>query len=149
MGAIANVEPQNKHELPLIKDQKVNVIKKELSGWWLAQDPETDEIGWIPADFVEAISSESEEETSFAVGIVNDGFDNLENTEFVTTHRYEAKDETELSFDRHCIVRVLKEHDNGWWKIKYNNQEGLAPVCYLKPYDEPIKSICQNMRENK
>ena len=51
--AIANLEPQNKHELPLIKDQKVNVIKKELSGWWLAQDPETDELGWIPADFVE------------------------------------------------------------------------------------------------
>ena len=94
-------------------------------------------------------TSYKQPESCSSDGIENHAFDKTEKSEFVTTNRYDAKHETELSFDRHCIVQVLEENDHGWWKIQYNNKEGLAPACYLKPYYEPIKSICQNMRENK
>jgi len=49
---IANLVPENDDELALTKDQIVNVLKKERTGWWLAEDPETSTLGWVPADYL-------------------------------------------------------------------------------------------------
>ena len=49
---VDNLVPENRDELPLKMDQIVNVIKQEPAGWWLAQDPVTNKLGWAPADFL-------------------------------------------------------------------------------------------------
>ena len=51
--AVENLIPEHRDELPLTKDQIVNVLKKESGGWWLAQDPATKKFGWVPADFLQ------------------------------------------------------------------------------------------------
>ena len=62
--------------------------------------------------------------------------------------RYDAKDDTEVSFDRHCIVTVIEESDHGWWKVRYNQKVGLAPACFLKPYTDPMISIGHTMQQS-
>ena len=50
--ALDDLVPENNDELALTKGEMCNVISKSPTGWWLAQHQDTDEFGWVPADYL-------------------------------------------------------------------------------------------------
>ena len=124
------------------KSDTVSVIKKEASGWWLAQHLETEEIGWIPGSHLKQKSSDSSPNNSKTSSSV----DLTGNNEYISTKKYAAKRKSEITFDRNCILEVVEKYENGWWKVKYNKNTGLAPACYLKPYIDPVQKMSQSIK---
>ncbi|KAF5384966.1 hypothetical protein D9615_001164 [Tricholomella constricta] len=47
--------------LPFSKNEILDIVKREESGWWAAIRSETDQVGWIPQAFVERVSDEMAE----------------------------------------------------------------------------------------
>ena len=49
--------PDSETELEIKKGEHVNVIKKDISGWWFAQN-EDGSSGWVPANYLEEKSKD-------------------------------------------------------------------------------------------
>ncbi|KAG5645359.1 hypothetical protein DXG03_006421 [Asterophora parasitica] len=47
--------------LSFVKNEILDIVKQEESGWWAAIRKETDQVGWIPQAFVEQLDSEMAE----------------------------------------------------------------------------------------
>ena len=50
--AISNFSPTNKGELEVSKRDLINVVTREETGWWFAENKKTGKSGWVPADYL-------------------------------------------------------------------------------------------------
>ena len=49
---LEDFSPINPEELKMVKGETINILKKELTGWWFAENKETEEFGWVPANYL-------------------------------------------------------------------------------------------------
>uniref|UniRef100_A0A8D0G9G5 SH3 and PX domains 2B n=1 Tax=Sphenodon punctatus TaxID=8508 RepID=A0A8D0G9G5_SPHPU len=117
---VANYQKQESTEISLCVGQVVDIIEKNESGWWFVST--SDEQGWVPATCLEAqdgvqdeFSMQPEEEEKYTV-----------------IYPYTARDQDEMNLDKGAVVEVIQKNLEGWWKIRYQGQEGWAPASYLK-----------------
>lgn len=118
-------EKQSKSDISLTKGKTVDVIEKRECGWWLVDAD--GEVGWAPALFLEPADEISDADVShvqtFPIG---------RGEVFVTTKRYVAVEDDELTFDIGVNLQILEKNYDGWWKASYLGREGWVPQMYLK-----------------
>ncbi|XP_043559734.1 SH3 and PX domain-containing protein 2B isoform X1 [Chiloscyllium plagiosum] len=121
--AVTNYDKQESTEISLHQGQVVEVIEKNESGWWFVST--ADEQGWVPATCLEA---QDEAQDDLSIVSAKPG----EEENFVVIYPYSARDSDEIDLERGAVVEVIQKNLEGWWKIRYKNQEGWAPASYLK-----------------
>ncbi|KAJ8276211.1 hypothetical protein COCON_G00079630 [Conger conger] len=120
--AVTSYEKQESSEVSLLVGQVVEVIEKNETGWWFVSSD--DAQGWVPATCLEAqddpddFSLPAEEEEKYTV-----------------IYPYTARDKDEINLVKGVTVEVIQRNLEGWWKIRYQGQEGWAPASYLKKTD--------------
>ncbi|XP_078599964.1 uncharacterized protein LOC144875075 isoform X8 [Branchiostoma floridae x Branchiostoma japonicum] len=124
--AIATFTPGGKTEVRLEEGAHVDVVEKNMSGWWLVQVDEKQ--GWCPASYLEPLDQPEERDEERP---------NWQGEEFLTTEQYEAQIDDEISFDKGVIVHVIHKLLDGWWIVRYNDKVGYAPCAYLQKYSNP------------
>ncbi|XP_054245154.1 SH3 and PX domain-containing protein 2B [Indicator indicator] len=117
---VANYQKQESSEISLCVGQLVDIIEKNESGWWFVSTSE--EQGWVPATCLEAQDG------------VQDEFSMQpdEEEKYTVIYPYTARDQDEINLDKGAVVVVIQKNLEGWWKIRYQGQEGWAPASYLK-----------------
>jgi hypothetical protein len=53
---------------------------------------------------------------------------------FQGAYDFQSEDESELSFRKGDILKILNNSDEGWWRAEKNGEIGLVPAQYLLPY---------------
>ncbi|XP_078682288.1 uncharacterized protein LOC144916785 isoform X2 [Branchiostoma floridae x Branchiostoma belcheri] len=124
--AIATFTPSGKTEVRLEEGAHVDVVEKNMSGWWLVQAD--DKQGWCPASYLEPLDQPEERDEERP---------NWEGEEFLTTEKYEPQIDDEIGFDKGVIVHVIHKLLDGWWIVRYNDKVGYAPCAYLQKYTNP------------
>ncbi|XP_078509133.1 SH3 and PX domain-containing protein 2B isoform X3 [Lissotriton helveticus] len=118
--AVAAYEKQESSEINLRVGQLVDIIEKNESGWWFVST--SDEQGWVPATCLEAQDGAPDE---FAM-------QPEEEEKYGVIYPYAARDPDEITLEKGAMVEVVQKNLEGWWKIRYQGQEGWAPASYLK-----------------
>ncbi|XP_023659309.2 SH3 and PX domain-containing protein 2B isoform X3 [Paramormyrops kingsleyae] len=148
--AVTDYEKQESSEISLHVGQMVEVIEKNESGWWFVSSD--DAQGWVPATCLEAqddpddFSLPAEEvprrfwSLPRHVGrrrtlgdLFSTGFGQEE--KYTVIYPYTARDKDEIDLEKGMTVEVIQRNLEGWWKIRYQGQEGWAPASYLKKTD--------------
>ncbi|NXJ14921.1 SPD2B protein, partial [Odontophorus gujanensis] len=117
---VANYQKQESSEISLCVGQLVDIIEKNESGWWFVSTLE--EQGWVPATCLEAQDGVQDE-----LSMQPD-----EEEKYTVIYPYTARDQDEMNLDKGAVVVVIQKNLEGWWKIRYQGQEGWAPASYLK-----------------
>ncbi|NXA32222.1 SPD2B protein, partial [Eudromia elegans] len=117
---VADYQKQESSEISLCVGQVVDIIEKNESGWWFVSTLE--EQGWVPATCLEAQDGVQDE---FSVPPE-------EEEKYTVIYPYIARDQDEMNLDKGAVVVVIQKNLEGWWKIRYQGQEGWAPASYLK-----------------
>ncbi|XP_053812755.1 SH3 and PX domain-containing protein 2B isoform X2 [Vidua chalybeata] len=117
---VADYQKQESSEISLCVGQVVDIIEKNESGWWFVSTLE--EQGWVPATCLEAQDG------------VQDEFSMQpdEEEKYTVIYPYTARDQDEMNLDKGAVVVVIQKNLEGWWKIRYQGQEGWAPASYLR-----------------
>ncbi|KAJ7405848.1 SH3 and PX domain-containing protein 2B [Willisornis vidua] len=117
---VADYQKQESSEISLCVGQLVDIIEKNESGWWFVSTLE--EQGWVPATCLEAQDG-GQDEFSMQPD---------EEEKYTVIYPYTARDQDEMNLDKGAVVVVIQKNLEGWWKIRYQGQEGWAPASYLK-----------------
>ncbi|NXE40337.1 SPD2B protein, partial [Ptilorrhoa leucosticta] len=117
---VADYQKQESSEISLCVGQVVEIIEKNESGWWFVSTLE--EQGWVPATCLEAQDGVQEE-----FSMQPD-----EEEKYTVIYPYTARDQDEMNLDKGAVVVVIQKNLEGWWKIRYQGQEGWAPASYLR-----------------
>ncbi|NWV69355.1 SPD2B protein, partial [Malurus elegans] len=117
---VADYQKQESSEISLCVGQVVEIIEKNESGWWFVSTLE--EQGWVPATCLEAQDGVQDE-----LSMQPDGEE-----KYTVIYPYTARDQDEMNLDRGAVVVVIQKNLEGWWKIRYQGQEGWAPASYLR-----------------
>ncbi|XP_035194239.1 SH3 and PX domain-containing protein 2B isoform X1 [Oxyura jamaicensis] len=145
---VADYQKQESSEISLCVGQVVDIIEKNESGWWFVSTSE--EQGWVPATCLEAQDGVQDEfsmqpdEVPWRywslprhVGrrrtlgdLYTSGWGQEE--KYTVIYPYTARDQDEMNLDKGAVVEVIQKNLEGWWKIRYQGQEGWAPASYLK-----------------
>ncbi|ETE73850.1 SH3 and PX domain-containing protein 2B, partial [Ophiophagus hannah] len=116
---VADYQKQESSEISLCAGQVVDIIEKNESGWWFVST--LDEQGWVPATCLE-VQDGAQDEFSMQT----------EEEKYMVIYPYAARDQDEINLDKGATVEVIQKNLEGWWKIRYQGQEGWAPASYLK-----------------
>uniref|UniRef100_A0A4W5QQG0 SH3 and PX domains 2B n=1 Tax=Hucho hucho TaxID=62062 RepID=A0A4W5QQG0_9TELE len=120
--AVTDYEKQESSEISLHAGQTVEVIEKNESGWWFVSSDEAQ--GWVPATCLEA----QDDPDDFSLP-------GEEEEKYTVIYPYTARDQDEIDLESGMTVEVIQKNLEGWWKIRYQGQEGWAPASYLKKAD--------------
>ncbi|KAJ8408785.1 hypothetical protein AAFF_G00246030 [Aldrovandia affinis] len=120
--AVTNYEKQESSEISLHVGQVVEVIEKNESGWWFVSSD--DAQGWVPATCLEA----QDDPDDFSLP-------GEEDEKYTVIYPYTARDKDEINLVKGVTVEVIQKNLEGWWKIRYQEEEGWAPASYLKKTD--------------
>ncbi|KAG7484650.1 hypothetical protein MATL_G00052310 [Megalops atlanticus] len=120
--AVTSYEKQESSEISLHVGQVVEVIEKNESGWWFVSSE--DAQGWVPATCLEA----QDDPDDFSLP-------GEEEEKYTVIYPYSARDKDEINLVKGTTVEVIQRNLEGWWKIRYQGQEGWAPASYLKKAD--------------
>lgn len=63
-----------------------------------------------------------------------------ETEKFRTIGEYKAEEEDEISFPEGVEVEVVTKSLIGWWLVRYDGKEGVAPATFLKKIEEEEKA---------
>lgn len=126
---IADYEAQEKGEISLQAGVTVEVFEKSESGWWFVNAEEHQ--GWVPSTYLQPLDGAptSQSTTSCA----RDG----EEENYICIERYEAMSEDELTLEKGVLVKVIQKNEDGWWLVRYQGKDGIAPATYLKKSSDP------------
>ncbi|XP_076843025.1 SH3 and PX domain-containing protein 2B isoform X2 [Brachyhypopomus gauderio] len=119
--AVTDYDKQESSEISLRVGQVVEVIEKNESGWWFVSSE--DAQGWVPATCLEA----QDDPDDFSLP--------AEEERYTVIYPYTARDKDEFDLEKGMTVEVVQKNLEGWWKIRYQEQEGWAPASYLKKAD--------------
>ncbi|NXY43486.1 SPD2B protein, partial [Ceuthmochares aereus] len=117
---VADYQKQESSEISLCVGQLVDIIEKNESGWWFVSTSE--EQGWVPATCLEGQDGVQDELSMQPGG----------DEKYTVIYPYTARDQDEMNLDKGAVVEVIQKNLEGWWKIRYQGQEGWAPASYLK-----------------
>ncbi|XP_064244330.1 SH3 and PX domain-containing protein 2B isoform X2 [Passer domesticus] len=145
---VADYQKQESSEISLCVGQVVEIIEKNESGWWFVSTLE--EQGWVPATCLEAQDG-VQDEFSMQPDEVPWRYWSLprhlgrrrtlgdlytpgwgQEEKYTVIYPYTARDQDEMNLDKGAVVVVIQKNLEGWWKIRYQGQEGWAPASYLR-----------------
>ncbi|KAJ7316310.1 hypothetical protein JRQ81_002472 [Phrynocephalus forsythii] len=145
---VADYQKQESSEISLCAGQVVDIIEKNESGWWFVST--LDEQGWVPATCLE-IQDGAQDEFSMQPEEVTWRYWSLprhvgrrrtlghlyasgwgQEEKYMVIYPYAARDQDEINLEKGAVVEVIQKNLEGWWKIRYQGQEGWAPASYLK-----------------
>ncbi|XP_071947084.1 SH3 and PX domain-containing protein 2B-like [Antedon mediterranea] len=124
---LADYKKGAKNEVSLKEGEQVEVLEKGDNGWWFISVH--DAQGWAPGTFMQRDDGKDEED--LIIG---------NSEKYISNCAYEAQQEDELSFDIGAVVEVAKKSLDGWWLVKYLNEQGWVPAAYLQAYKGPDRS---------
>ncbi|KGL81272.1 SH3 and PX domain-containing protein 2B [Tinamus guttatus] len=107
---VADYQKQESSEISLCVGQVVDIIEKNESDSFVVEREAV--FGWSRRD---EFSMQPDEEEKYTV-----------------IYPYIARDQDEMNLDKGAVVVVIQKNLEGWWKIRYQGQEGWAPASYLK-----------------
>ncbi|XP_041369237.1 SH3 and PX domain-containing protein 2B-like isoform X2 [Gigantopelta aegis] len=119
---VADYEKQETGEIRLEQGMVVEIVEKSETGWWFVHSE--DEQGWVPSTYLEAVDGDTESSIIRA----SPG----EEEQYVCIEPFEAENSDEVSLEVGAVVDVIEKNLEGWWLIRYQGQEGLAPATYLE-----------------
>lgn len=113
-------------EIALSLGQEVTLLEK-ADGWWYVSCHGVE--GWAPAEFLEKVPGGTRPT------LVADRVSIAQNVKKQNLYRacseFVGQQEGELSVPCGAEVEVKEKEEEGWWFVKYNNQEGWVPSAYL------------------
>ncbi|XP_076025342.1 neutrophil cytosol factor 1 isoform X2 [Genypterus blacodes] len=104
---IADFSKTSKHEIDLQGGELVEIVEKNLNGWWFCQAEAR--RGWVPASYLEPLDGPEEAE---------DAEPNYEGEQYITIGAYEAEQEDEMSLNLGETIEVIHKLLDGWWVIR-------------------------------
>lgn len=132
---------QAKTDINLKKGTVVDVIEKRQCGWWLVDAD--GEVGWAPALFLEPADEMAEVTPNVQT------FDIGQGEVYVTSKRYVAVEDDELTFDIGVNLQILEKNFDGWWKASYLGREGWVPVMHLRKLGEERRNSRMGRRKSR
>lgn len=57
---------------------------------------------------------------------------------YISTNSYAAQNPDEVTFEKGVLLEVTVKGLDGWWKVRYKGQEGMAPSAYLEKYNQSL-----------
>ncbi|KAM7440261.1 osteoclast fusion [Porites harrisoni] len=120
---ICDYVKQDESDISLKSGNVVDVIEKYEHGWWFVDLD--GEVGWAPASYLEPRDGSEDDQ-------VLEVFKEGEEETYITMAGYEPQLEDEVNFDMGKIVKVIQKNLDGWWLIKFDDQEGWAPSMFMR-----------------
>ncbi|XP_074642475.1 SH3 and PX domain-containing protein 2B-like [Tubulanus polymorphus] len=117
---IADYTKEQSNEVTVTAGMIVEVIDKNLSGWWLISIEDTQ--GWVPASYLEPLYGDSEETV-----VPPETEEN-----FICRQSYKPAEDDEVELLRGQVVTVLQKNMDGWWNVRNGELCGLAPAALLQ-----------------
>ena len=107
---------KDSNQLSLKKGETIQIIHKDDSGWWMANDGEL--TGWVPPSFIRPASTLMEspdEEDDDVIGLINSGGKMIDTEEYRAIDDYQGTEDSQVSFKEGDIVNVVDKEDDGEW----------------------------------
>ncbi|NWT58334.1 SPD2B protein, partial [Erythrocercus mccallii] len=114
---VADYQKQESSEISLCVGQVVEIIEKNESG-----------TGSPGSAHVLGLHRSSAELSVFSLNKTAHGREE----KYTVIYPYTARDQDEMNLDKGAVVVVIQKNLEGWWKIRYQGQEGWAPASYLR-----------------
>ena len=57
---------------------------------------------------------------------------------YISTNSYTAENPDEVTFEKGVLLEVTVKGLDGWWRVRYKGQEGMAPSAYLEKYNQSL-----------
>ncbi|XP_071167390.1 SH3 and PX domain-containing protein 2B-like isoform X2 [Mytilus edulis] len=118
---IADYKKADKWDLNLKAGMVLEVIEKSDSGWWFVNVD--DKQGWVPSSYVERKDG-LKENTAIRTNLGED-------ERYISTENYTPQNCDEIALEKGAVVEVLEKNLDGWWFVRSNGNEGIAPSTYL------------------
>ncbi|ELT99001.1 hypothetical protein CAPTEDRAFT_226195 [Capitella teleta] len=143
--ATSTYDKRRSGEVSLKQGDLVDVIQKDLSGWWFVHvegtgQEGTGQEGWAPGAYLESnsadLASEAEVHQPGSLG------------KFRTLVAYRGSCEDELSYGKGEEVEVLSVNMDGWWTIKYKGESGITPATNLEQITNSEDDVVRRDKSN-
>ncbi|XP_064601664.1 SH3 and PX domain-containing protein 2A-like [Liolophura sinensis] len=119
--AIADYKPEGKGEIALRQGVSVEVAEKTETGWWFVTAE--DEHGWVPSTYLQRTDGQADQ----GIETPEPG----QEEEYICTTAFKGDGPDEISLEIGAIVLIMEKNLQGWWKVRFNRQEGYVPATYL------------------
>lgn len=116
-------------------------MERHKSGWW--QGEIGNQIGKFPSNYCAPLitlhkSPETKRPKSQSTPAVYVSKDVEPYQTVIALHDYEKRKVIELSLKKGNIIKVIAQHDSGWWDGELNGQIGKFPINYCKSLERPM-----------
>jgi hypothetical protein len=151
--AVAAYCPDDEHQLPLFKGQRIEIIDWMRNDWWLARIPNPVTAafveGWVPATYLKDQETyEQEQVANRNLAVLAELQQRNKGSTASDLYRAIADFTTDhvgtLSMTEGEVFKVLHQRE-GWWLVRTQREgetakEGWVPASYLeKAVDRPIE----------
>eukprot|EP00511_Aplanochytrium_stocchinoi_P011426 CAMPEP_0204862492 /NCGR_PEP_ID=MMETSP1348-20121228/2561_1 /ASSEMBLY_ACC=CAM_ASM_000700 /TAXON_ID=215587 /ORGANISM="Aplanochytrium stocchinoi, Strain GSBS06" /LENGTH=503 /DNA_ID=CAMNT_0052012459 /DNA_START=150 /DNA_END=1661 /DNA_ORIENTATION=+ len=138
-----DLEPESPDELPLVKDDWINVIAKHNEEWYEGQyTSASGQVlrGLFPGSYVDMSSFTNDlsarSTTSSPVPTYTSESENIPLRKVIVFYAYEASEDIELSLKPNEVLTLLDDTDEDWWSGRTEDgREGLFPKNYVQIVD--------------
>ena len=134
--ALADFAKTEEQQMNLVKGERVQVVRKEASGWWFVSTVERvpHNQGFVPGAYVEPAAKPGGggggggggQDAGAGAGTAPEAVER-----YVVTAARTAEREDELRLVAGAVVVVHAKNADGWWQATYNGKRGLAPGNFL------------------
>ncbi|XP_065197110.1 SH3 and PX domain-containing protein 2B-like [Sycon ciliatum] len=119
--AVSTWTARSPREISFISGDKVEVIEKNLNGWWVIVCGNRE--GVAPASYLEPLNHLPEDDKAE---------EELYSGVYVVSIDFRARKYDEITLEVNTTVDILEKTLDGWWKVRANGREGLFPSTFLK-----------------
>ncbi|KAL7669241.1 hypothetical protein ACOME3_009906 [Neoechinorhynchus agilis] len=165
-------EGQDVNELSITRGDRF-VLVDDSKLWWLVRNLETDEVGYVPSNFMrrdrknifakfiygrrqKSTTSQQQEFRTDDFPLDNQSFQCKPSTSrfqapcyAVVQHRYNAQKDDELTLTRGTRVTVLQKKDDGWWLVEACAHRGWFPSNHLSEHVSAVSTPPAPLRSSK
>jgi len=131
-----NYEAQNDDELELRRNDIIELIEENTADWWTGRLGK--KYGLFPRNHVDKMQSEKTTTTQ------------KKEFKVVAKHKYDAKEDDELSFIKGDIITVISKDTTDWWTGELKNVIGIFPSNFVEPmdaYDFHEEELLRSLKE--
>nr|CAB3239231.1 dynamin-binding protein-like [Phallusia mammillata] len=135
--AIMPMRAQQANELSFVVDDLIYILEKIDDEW--AKGQVNEHVGIFPLSFTEQICNFQQLSISTTTAgkfssnkPIDSGLNTkLDDKDVMVIHSFLAKNEFELNVETGMTVRVMKQINDKWCKVKYKNRLGFIPISCI------------------
>jgi len=122
-------EANDKSQISFKRGDIIQVICRLNSGWWKGIC--NGKRGWFPSNFVQEIDFVQEKSRNSNVSSQK----TKANSHVKAMFNFEAQDDSQLSFKKGDIIKVIIRLNSGWWDGICNGKRGWFPSNFVQDID--------------